>query len=91
MKSIFNTLAIVCLLAGAIFNPMLLWAAGLFFFIAIGSAPSGKRVDGKSKNGGLLGGLLDQWEAPAKSCEHCTKQIPKAATKCPNCAGDLSI
>jgi len=64
---------------------MLIWAAGLFFFIAIGSAPSGKRVDGKSKNGGLLGGLLDQWEAPSKTCSECKTEIVKDAIRCPHC------
>lgn len=53
--------------------------------IAIGLAPSGKRVDGKARTGGLLGGVWDSVAAPSKRCASCRVDIPKAAKRCPHC------
>ena len=55
--------------------------------IAVGSAPSGKRPDGKARTGGLLGGLLDSYQVSKTmtDCPFCKSKIRKEASKCSNC------
>lgn len=60
--------------------------------IAIVVSPSGKRVDGKKRTGGVLGGLWDD-VAVSRSmmdCPHCKSKVSREATKCPNCQEWLS-
>lgn len=89
MRGLFFLVALLLGIAGFVM-PGLWWGAALFAVIAIGMAPPGKRVDGKARTGGLLGGVWDSIAAPAKKCPFCMQQIPRAATRCPKCAGDLS-
>lgn len=86
MKTLFWIAAIVCgvLSLGAI-GPLLPGLTILFIVLAIGTAPSGKRVDGRSRTGGLLGGLWDNHAAPSKECHACMAEIPKGATRCQHC------
>jgi len=79
MRLIIFIIAIVFALAG-------LWPLGLLLaIVAIGMSPGGKRVDGKARTGGLLGGLWDAVAAPSKDCPACRTDIPMKATRCPHC------
>ena len=61
--------------------------------IAIGSAPSGKRADGKARSGGLLGGITDDIIVSFKmrECPYCGNQIFKKAQKCQYCHEKVDI
>ena len=58
MRPLFNLLTIIFVVLG-FFIPMVWVLAAITAVLAIGSSPGGVRADGKSKTGGLLGGLWD--------------------------------
>ena len=58
MKIFFFMLAAILAIFGVFFPPF--WIGTVVCLIlAVSSAPSGLRADGKKKTGGLLGGLVD--------------------------------
>lgn len=86
MRTFFSLLTIGLILVGFFFP--LAWAGAVITgIIAIGSAPSGKRADGKSRTGGLLGGVIDNAVVSSKmrDCPFCGNQIFRKAVKCPYC------
>jgi hypothetical protein len=86
MRSLFIFIT-VCLIILGFFFP-LAWAGALLSgALAVISAPSGLRPDGKRKTGGLLGGLWDNTVVSFKmqDCPHCKTKIAIDATKCPYC------
>lgn len=84
MRLLVFVIAIVFTIAG-------LWPLGLLLaVVAIGMSPGGKRVDGKARTGGLLGGVWDAVAAPSQSCPACRTDIPKKATRCPQCTEVLT-
>jgi hypothetical protein len=60
-------------------------------YSAASKKPAQFREDGKKKNSGLLGGLVDglEVELSMRDCPYCTKKINKAATKCPYCQSEV--
>ncbi|MDP2630739.1 MAG: hypothetical protein Q8P56_05005 [Candidatus Uhrbacteria bacterium] len=87
MRSFFAILTIGFILLG-FFIPFVWVFALVAGVIAIGSAPSGVRADGKRKTGGLLGGVWDDVVIgyKMKDCPYCKMKIDVEATKCPHCA-----
>ena len=86
MKSFFSILTIGLIVIG--FVAPIAWIGALITgIIAIGSAPAGKRPDGKARTGGLLGGLWDNYQVSKTmtDCPFCKSKIMKEAAKCPNC------
>jgi uncharacterized paraquat-inducible protein A len=85
-------------LAGVIFAAVgfivpLAWLPAItLLIVAAGMSPSGDRADGKRKTGGLLGGIVDEaaMKKTTRHCPHCTERIPKEATRCKYCAGEVS-
>lgn len=89
MKSFFWPLTVILVIVG-LFIPLLWVVAVVTAFIAVGAAPAGTRADGKSKTGGLLGGV---WDAAVvgstmKDCKFCKSKIPDDASTCRYCAKD---
>ena len=86
MRTFFSLLTIGLILVG-FFIPLAWAGAVITGIIAIGSAPSGKRADGKSGTGGLLGGVIDNAVVSSKmrDCPFCGNQIFRKAVKCPYC------
>lgn len=66
MRSFFNLLTIIFILTDFFFP--LMWGAIVFGVLAIGSSPSGKRADGKSHTGGLLGSMWDDYAISVTMC-----------------------
>ena len=86
MKSFFSILTIGLIVIG--FVAPIAWIGAIITgIIAIGSAPAGKRPDGKARTGGLLGGLWDNYRVSKTmtDCPFCKSKIMKDAAKCPNC------
>lgn len=86
MKGFFSLLTFGFILMGFFF-PIAWGGAVITGIIAIGSSPSGKRADGKSRTGGLLGGLVDNAVVSSKmrECPYCGNQIFRKAVKCQYC------
>ena len=66
----------------------LLWIGAIIAgIIAAGAAPEGRRIDGRGKTGGLLGGMVDNIALMGKTtvCPYCQSRIMKSTLKCPNC------
>lgn len=86
MRSFFLILAVILALLGFII-PFAWIGALISGVLALFSAPSGIRPDGKQRTGGLLGGLWDDMVVSAKmtDCPHCKSKIMDNATKCPHC------
>jgi len=85
MRTFFSLLTIGLILVGFFFP--FAWAGAVITrIIAIGSAPSGKRADGKSR-AGLLGGVVDNAVVSSKmrDCPFCGNQIFRKGVKCPYC------
>jgi hypothetical protein len=92
MQRFFYFLAIVGFLAGFIFPP--LWAGAIIALIlALASAPRGTRPDGKRKNSGLLGGLIDSASVQhtMAPCPFCRELAFRNATVCPHCQRDIPL
>ena len=86
MRGFFSLLTIGLILVG-FFLPIAWVGAVITGIIAIGSAPSGKRADGKSRTGGLLGGVIDNAAVSSKmrECPYCGNMIFRKAIKCQYC------
>ena len=84
-------------LAGVIFAavgfvaPLAWLPAALLLLVAGFMGPSGYRADGKRKTGGIFGGLVDNAAVnkTMRDCPHCLEKIPKEASRCKHCAGDV--
>lgn len=92
MRGFFFGLTVVLVIIG-LFLPVLWVVAIITAVLAIASAPSGVRADGKPRSGGLLGGV---WDAAAVSmttrdCPHCRTKIDKRATVCPQCSRNVPV
>ena len=86
MKNIYTILTFILIIIGFV-NPLAWIGAIITIIIAVGSKPEGKRADGKSKTGGILGGLWDDFDVSTsmKECHFCKSNIPKDALKCSQC------
>lgn len=86
MKNTFWILTIILVLFGFAF-PVVWIGAVISGFIAISAAPEGRRLDGKKRTGGLLGGVLDDFVVGMKmmDCPYCKSKIMRDAQKCANC------
>ena len=73
MRPLFNLLTIIFVVVG-FFIPIVWALAVVTAVLAIGSSPGGVRADGKSKTGGLLGGL---WDDAVISHKRQKGQMPK--------------
>lgn len=84
-------------LAGVIFAavgfvaPLAWLPAALLLLVAGFMGPSGYRADGKHKTGGIFGGLADNAAVnkTMRDCPHCLEKIPKEASRCKHCAGEV--
>lgn len=86
MRPFFGILTALLVAVGFIV-PLAWIGAAVCALLAIGSAPSGKRADGKARTGGLLGGVIDNIAVASKmrDCPYCRAKIVKDAKKCPHC------
>jgi len=87
MKNFWALLTIGLVVCG--FVVPIAWGGALITgLLAIASAPAGKRPDGQTKTGGLLGGVWDDFVIGYKmmDCPFCKSKIMRDAKKCPNCA-----
>ena len=86
MRSFFAVLTIGLIVIGFI-APLAWVGAVITGIVAVGSAPPGRRADGKRKTGGLLGGVLDDIVVGHKmvDCPYCKAKIPRDAKKCQHC------
>ena len=86
MRPTFQILAIISVIVGFMF-PAAFLGAIVFGFLAIASAPSGLRADGKPKTGGLLGGFWDDIVIGCKmdDCPFCGSKIMADVQKCKHC------
>jgi hypothetical protein len=86
VRTFFAVLTIGFILVG-FFAPLAWVGAVITGILAIGSAPPGRRPDGKKKTGGLLGGVWDDIVIgyKMKECPYCKSKIMEDASKCPHC------
>jgi len=84
MRNFFAAATIGLIILGFII-PMA-WAV-ITGMLAIGSAPTGRREDGKKRTGGLLGGVIDDIVVASKmiDCPFCKAKIEKGVQKCKHC------
>lgn len=87
MRSFFLGLTAVLVIITFLGWPIAFAFAPITLLLAIFSAPSGVRPDGKAKTGGLLGFLWDDVVIHNKmqKCTYCKTWIDKQATKCAHC------
>jgi len=87
MRNLFSILTIGLIVIGFV-APIAWIGAAITVLFAIGSAPSGKRPDGKARTAGLFGGLWDNYQVSntMTDCPFCKSKIMKGVAKCPNCA-----
>ena len=83
---IFFILLTVGLIVIGFINPFAWIGAVIAGVLAMLSAPSGTRADGKRRTGGLLGGVVDNIVIASKmqECPNCKAKIMKDASKCRN-------
>lgn len=86
MRNFFALLTIGFIIAG-LFIPLAWIAAAVTGLLALGSAPPGRRPDGKRKSPGLLGGFIDDIAIGYKmmDCPYCKGKIMRDARKCQHC------
>lgn len=86
MKIFLSILTIGLIVIGFLM-PIAWIGAVITGFLAIVSSPAGKRVDGKARTGGLLGGIWDNYliSKNMTDCPFCKSKIKKEAVKCPHC------
>lgn len=86
MRQTWSVITVLLALLGFVIP--IVWAGAIITgILAIGSAPPGKRADGKPRSGGLLGGVIDDFAVKRSmmECPACKMMMRKDATICPHC------
>lgn len=86
MRNFFIGLTIILFFVGFLFLPAFIFAI-ITLILAIASSPLGLRADGKSRSGGLFGGLWDYIaiKEKMKTCPYCKELILRNSLKCRYC------